>query len=61
MSKRAPYSEVIEYIAMNDEPSIRDPAELIGFPSIQTCAIAYGKTYETVAQDVVEFRKTHHD
>jgi hypothetical protein len=56
MTKRAPYREVIEYIALNDEPSMLDPADLVGMPSVQTAAIAYGKTYEQVAADVSKFR-----
>jgi hypothetical protein len=57
MSKRAGYKEVIEYIALNDEPSLTVPEEMIGFPSVQTCAIAFGKTYEQVAEAVCVFRK----
>lgn len=57
MSRRAPYSEVVEYIALNDEPLLLNAEDLVGFPSVQACAIAYGKTYERVAADVVKFRK----
>lgn len=60
--KRAGYKEVVEYIALNDEPLILTAEELVGFPSVQTCAIAFGKTYEQVAEAVVKYRKNiHHD
>lgn len=55
--KRAGYKEVIEYIALNDEPSFLEAEVMVGFPSVQTCAIAFGKTYEEVAEAVVKFRK----
>lgn len=57
MSKRAGYKEVIEYIALNDEPLIMEAEDLVGFPSVQTCAIAFGKTYEQVAAAVSKYRK----
>lgn len=54
--KRAGYKEVLEYIAMNDEPLCLDVDIMFGMPSVQTCAIAFGKPYEQVAADVVKFR-----
>lgn len=59
MSNRAGYKEVIEYIAMNDEPLVTDAEQMVGMPSVQTCAIAFGKEYEKVAEDVVKFRIKH--
>lgn len=52
-----PYSELVEYIALNDEPLILDAEAMVGMPSVQTCAIAFARTYEQVAAAVVRYRK----
>jgi len=51
----------IEYISLNDEPLLNDPDEMVGFPSVQVCAIAFGKTYEQVATAVVQYRRKYRE
>lgn len=57
--KREGYKAIVEYIALNDEPMCLDAETLIGQPSVQVAAIAFGKTYEQVAEAVVKFRIKH--
>lgn len=38
---------------------ILEAEHMVGMPSVQTCAIAFGKEYEQVAEAVVKFRKTN--
>lgn len=53
---RGYYREVIEYIALNDEPNQMDVREVEGFISVHTVAVAFHKENTDVAQDVVKER-----
>lgn len=57
MTRRASYREGVEYVAMNDEPTLLDPEWLLGQPTIQLLSILFGKTDDQVAADVVRFRR----
>jgi len=59
--KRASYREGIEIIALNDEPTILDVEEMIGFPSVMLLAELFGVTQEKVAGDIIKFRRRQSD
>lgn len=54
--KTPSYREAIEFIAMNDEPTIMDTDLLVGYPTVHLAAIMFGKNIDDVAADVVMFR-----
>jgi hypothetical protein len=51
--RRPRYRDAVEWIALNDEPSNPDVAELL---SVALIADIFGTTPERVAQDVIRFR-----
>lgn len=55
--KRASYKQAIEYIALNDEPTIRDAEEMTGYATVQLVAEIFDITSQRVAGDVIRFRE----
>lgn len=55
--KREGWKAALEYVAMNDEPTLLDAEALHGQPTVQLLGIVFGKTTEDVAAAVVKFRK----
>jgi hypothetical protein len=57
--KRASYREAVEYIALNDEPEIRDADAMTYYATVQLLAAIFDVTPERVAGDVVKHREKH--
>lgn len=57
--KRASYRAGVEWIAMNDEPTERDPELVKGVISVCLLADLFGCEAAVVAQDVVRYREKH--
>lgn len=54
--KRASYREAVEYIALNDEPTLMTDGEMFGMPSVGVIAAVFDVPQERVARDVVRYR-----
>lgn len=52
----ASYRKAIEYIALNDEATLREPTDIVGLPSVQLVAYIFNKEDDKVVQDVIRFR-----
>ena len=56
--RRGPrYRELVEYIALNDEPTVMDPEEMEGFISTQTAMVATHIPAATFAKDILALRE----
>lgn len=53
------YEKAIEWIALNDEPTILDWNEVSHMVSVCLVADVFGFSTDRVAVDVVKFRKAH--
>lgn len=49
----------VEWIALNDEPTERDPEAVASLISVALLADLFGKTTEDVAKAVLQYRKRH--
>lgn len=54
--KRASYRDAIDFIALNDEPTIMDVEEVHALASVLLVASIFGTSQERVARDVVRLR-----
>jgi hypothetical protein len=55
--KRASYRLAVEYIALNDEPTIRGAEEMIGYASVQLVSEIFDVPALRVARDVIRQRE----
>lgn len=55
--KRASYREAVQWIAVNDEPTDRDPEDIAYYISTVLISDIFGVTPERVARDVVRARE----
>jgi hypothetical protein len=53
----ASYRFAVEWIALNDEPTERDPEMVASLISTALIADLFGKPQEKVAADVIRYRK----
>lgn len=51
------YTDAVEWIALNDEPTIEDPSVIFGFVTVGLIADVFGKDQMTVAEDVAKVRQ----
>lgn len=58
-TKRPSYDRHVEWIALNDEPTILDIEEAAQMLTITMTADLFDKSPEQVATDVVRFRDKH--
>lgn len=59
--KRASYREAVATIALNDEPEILYPEEMMGMASVLVVAAIFDVEREKVAADVIRYREKHHE
>lgn len=55
------WQEAIEYVALNDEPTILSVKAMTAYASVQAVAVVFGKTPLAVAGAVVRWRKDNPD
>jgi hypothetical protein len=55
--KRANYREAVMIVALNDEPTIMEPEELVDQVSVALIADIFDVPVERVAQDIVRIRR----
>lgn len=57
--KRASYRLAVEYIAMNDEPTIRDADAMTAYATVQLISEIFDVPALRVGRDVVRYRETN--
>lgn len=56
MAKREGWKAALEYVALNDEPTLMSAEDLYGQPTVALLGIVFGKEVEEVAEAVIKFR-----
>lgn len=60
MAKLTKYQRGVEWIALNDEPSLTDEESIVDLISVGLISDIFDKNPYTVANDVINYRRKHH-
>ena len=55
--KRPSYIRAVEHVALNDDPGVTDPSEIVGSVSVVLVSDLFDIEPERVARDVARYRK----